>query len=262
MATDIVAGLRILRGIGGEHTFARNYADQSPADPPGRCGRRGLAGGRGVGQRAVLRVVPRRADLARRREVVAGRLTVGELISFFGYALFMVWPIQTFFELAQRWVRSSCRPGKASRCCPASRRGTPEQPLRLPEQGRAARRAVRVHRRAGPADHDRLGLPDDSAALADRLGRYLPADHDPVSLEVPDGLSGRRAKRALAGSRRSGPSWPSASAPGGEKWGVSLGSVDLADVPIAASGRRSWSATAPARCSRARCRRRSTRTAS
>ena len=29
MATDIVAGLRILRGIGGEHTFARNYADQS-----------------------------------------------------------------------------------------------------------------------------------------------------------------------------------------------------------------------------------------
>ena len=29
MATDIVAGLRILRGIGGEQTFARNYAEQS-----------------------------------------------------------------------------------------------------------------------------------------------------------------------------------------------------------------------------------------
>ncbi|WP_310528225.1 ABC transporter ATP-binding protein, partial [Nocardioides sp.] len=29
MATDIVAGLRILRGIGGEDTFGRNYADQS-----------------------------------------------------------------------------------------------------------------------------------------------------------------------------------------------------------------------------------------
>src|SRR4029450_3354739 len=29
MATDIVAGLRILRGIGGEQTFARNYTDQS-----------------------------------------------------------------------------------------------------------------------------------------------------------------------------------------------------------------------------------------
>ncbi|HEX8509140.1 MAG TPA: ABC transporter transmembrane domain-containing protein, partial [Propionibacteriaceae bacterium] len=29
LATDIVAGLRILRGIGGEQTFARNYATQS-----------------------------------------------------------------------------------------------------------------------------------------------------------------------------------------------------------------------------------------
>ena len=33
MATDIVAGLRILRGIGGEHTFGRNYADQSQSSP-------------------------------------------------------------------------------------------------------------------------------------------------------------------------------------------------------------------------------------
>ena len=29
LATDIVAGLRILRGIGGERTFGRNYAAQS-----------------------------------------------------------------------------------------------------------------------------------------------------------------------------------------------------------------------------------------
>ena len=41
-------------------------------------------------------------------------------------------------------------------------------------------------------------LPDDSAALADRLGRYLPADHEPVSLDVEDGLSGRAARRARA----------------------------------------------------------------
>ena len=38
MATDIVAGLRILRGIGGEETFGRNYAVQSqrPAGPASR----------------------------------------------------------------------------------------------------------------------------------------------------------------------------------------------------------------------------------
>ena len=36
MATDIVAGLRILRGIGGERTFARNYAEQSQLTRRGR----------------------------------------------------------------------------------------------------------------------------------------------------------------------------------------------------------------------------------
>ena len=47
------------------------------------------------------------------REVLAGRLSVGGLISFFGYAVFMVWPIQTFFELAQVTVRSLVSAGKA-----------------------------------------------------------------------------------------------------------------------------------------------------
>ena len=44
-----------------------------------------------------------------------GELTVGELVAFFGYALFMVWPIQTFFELAQKWVRAMVSARKADR---------------------------------------------------------------------------------------------------------------------------------------------------
>ena len=44
LATDIVAGLRILRGIGGEQTFARNYAG-SPSGP-GRPGSRPASGRR------------------------------------------------------------------------------------------------------------------------------------------------------------------------------------------------------------------------
>ncbi len=47
------------------------------------------------------------------REVAAGALSVGQLVSFFGYAVFMVWPIQTFFELAQKWVRSLVSARKA-----------------------------------------------------------------------------------------------------------------------------------------------------
>ena len=40
------------------------------------------------------------------QQVAAGELQIGQLVSFFGYAVFMVWPIQTFFELAQKWVRA------------------------------------------------------------------------------------------------------------------------------------------------------------
>ena len=66
MATDIVAGLRILRGIGGEQTFARNYAEQSQ-----RTRQAGASAGvwqarSSRQQRAVLRPVPGRADLAGR----------------------------------------------------------------------------------------------------------------------------------------------------------------------------------------------------
>ena len=105
MATDIVAGLRILRGIGGEQTFARNYAEQSQRT-------RQAAVSAGVWQAAVEATGVLFSGLflvaltwLGAREVVAGDLSVGQLISFFGYAIFMVWPIQTFFELAQKWVR-------------------------------------------------------------------------------------------------------------------------------------------------------------
>ena len=64
MATDIVGGLRILRGIGGEQTFARNYTEQSQVHPAGRRLGWCLAGRRRCDKRAVLRAVPGRPDLA------------------------------------------------------------------------------------------------------------------------------------------------------------------------------------------------------
>jgi ABC-type multidrug transport system fused ATPase/permease subunit len=38
------------------------------------------------------------------QEMAAGRLTSGQLVSFFGYAVPLPWPIQTFFECVQRWA--------------------------------------------------------------------------------------------------------------------------------------------------------------
>jgi ABC-type iron transport system FetAB ATPase subunit len=77
-------------------------------------------------------------------------------------------------------------------------------------------------------------LSDDSAALAERLGRYLPTDHEPISLDIEDGLKGRAARQALQhqrAERRRRDAQERALAERG--WGVSLGSVDLADAALA-----------------------------
>ena len=239
LATDIVAGLRILRGIGGEQTFARNYAGQSQ-----RTREAGVAAG--VWQSAVEGCSVLFSGLflvvltwLGAREVVEGRLTVGGLISFFGYAVFMVWPIQTFYELAQRAVRSLVSAGKAVAVLsgePPWR--PPAQPLLLPDRGDLHDEQSGFTAEPGLLTMIVSAVLDDGAALADRLGRYLPADHEPVKLDT-DGLGGRKARRLRERQQAELARLAEhEQALAGRKWGVSLGSVDLADVPIASVRQR------------------------
>ncbi|HYP44460.1 MAG TPA: ABC transporter ATP-binding protein [Propionibacteriaceae bacterium] len=239
LATDIVAGLRILRGIGGEETFARNYTAQSR-----RTRDAGVAAG--VWQATIDSASVLFSGLflvvltwLGAREVAAGRLSVGELISFFGYAVFMVWPIQTFFEAVQKWVRSLVSARKAIVVLGQ------QPPWREPTRGLAslngadlAEAALHDHRSGFTAEPGRLtvvvsALPDDSAALADRLGRYLPTQTEPVSLEVADGLKGRAARRARERQRVQREQLAAAESElAARDWRVSIGAVDLAEVPI------------------------------
>jgi ABC-type multidrug transport system fused ATPase/permease subunit len=234
MATDIVAGLRILRGIGGEETFSHNYAEQSQRT-------RQAAVSAGIWQSAVDATSVLFSGMflvaltwLGSREVVAGELSVGQLISFFGYAIFMVWPIQTFFELAQKWVRAVVSARKTIAVLeqqPPWR--TPQPPLTLPEEGVLHDQESEFVAQPGQLTIVVSAVPDDSAALADRLGRYLPSDHEPVSLEVADGLKGRAARRARKRQRLEQARLVERDQQlAGQKWGVSLGTVDLADVPI------------------------------
>jgi ABC-type multidrug transport system fused ATPase/permease subunit len=235
MATDIVAGLRILRGIGGERTFGENYAVQSQSVRQAGVASgmwQAVIDGTGVLFSGLFLVT---LTWVGGTEVIHHQLNVGELISFFGYALFMVGPIQTFFELAQKWVRAMVSAAKTIAVLEQTTPWTPPaSPKPLPTQG-----SLRDDRSGFVAEPGLLtmvvcSVPDESAALADRLGRYLVVDHDPLSMEVDEALKGRAVKkaRAEADARRRERMAADRLASAG-KWGVTVGDIDLADAELA-----------------------------
>ena len=235
MATDIVAGLRILRGIGGEGTFGRNYAEQSQ-----RTRRAGVSAGlwqaaieaTGVLLSGGFLVILMWAGTLR---VLTGDLSVGQLISFLGYGLFMIGPIQTFFEFAQKLTRALVSARKAIALfeqAPPWREQT--SPVPLPADGDLVDEVTGFVALAGLFTIVVSAVPEASAELADRLGRYLPADVEPPAEETGRGLKGRAARRARA--ERAAERARIAAADellGSREWGVRLGDVDLGPARLA-----------------------------
>ena len=232
LATDIVAGLRILRGIGGESTFGRNYARQSQLT-------RQAGVSAGVWQAAIeavgvlmsgcfLVLLMYQGALA----VDSGELTVGELVSFLGYGLFMVGPIRTFFEFAQKLTRALVSARKAVAVLeltpPWRETGSSDA---LPAGGDLVDEVSGFSARAGRLTVVVSAVPEASAALADRLGRWFTAKEEPPPLVEPPGRGwGRRARAARAAERELLAARDAARA--SDLWGATYGGVDLASVPL------------------------------
>ena len=235
MATDIVAGLRILRGIGGERTFGRNYATQSQSS-------RAAGVSAGIWQAVIeaLGVLFSGVFLVLlmwmgTHEVLAGRLTIGELVAFLGYGLYLIGPIRTFFEFAQKITRSMVSARKAIAIFePQPPWRDRDEPLRLDPTAGLTDNLSGFTARPGELTVVVSAVPEESARLADRLGRYLPADTEPVSEELEEGLKGRAARQARSerARRRAEIAARDAERTLGP-WGASLGDVDLADATLA-----------------------------
>jgi ABC-type multidrug transport system fused ATPase/permease subunit len=229
LATDIVAGLRILRGIGGESTFGRNYARQSQLTR-----RAGVSAG--IWQAAIeaLGVLLSGCFLvvlmvAGTRAVDSGGLTVGELVSFLGYGLFMVGPIRTFFEFAQKLTRALVSARKAVAVLELDPPWQdPVAPEGLPRSGDLVDEVSGFVARPGRLTVVVSAVPESSAALADRLGRWFTADEEPPPLLEPTGR--RRGRRARAERRELIAARDAARA--ARPWGVTYGGVDLGQVPL------------------------------
>src|SRR3954451_23742059 len=229
MATDIVAGLRILRGIGGERTFGRNYDGQSQL-----ARQAGVSAG--IWQAAIEAVGVLFSGVfivllvwLGTHQVIDGDLTIGQLISFLGYALFMIYPIQTFFELAQKMTRAMVSARKAI----AIFEMEPPWPdlettIPLSERGDLYDELSGFTAHHGELTIIVSAVPEDTDALADRLGRHLAPDTETGRQELEEGLKGRAARRAraqrLAERARLAAMDEDLAR---REWGVRLGGVDL-----------------------------------
>jgi ABC-type multidrug transport system fused ATPase/permease subunit len=232
MATDIVAGLRILRGIGGESVFGRNYVKQSQLT-------RQAGVSAGIWQAAIEAVGVLMSGCfvvllmyVGTRAVDSGQLSVGELVSFLGYGLFMVGPIRTFFEFAQKLTRAMVSAQKAVavlELTPPWRE--PATPLSLPSSGDLIDESSGFVARPGQLTVVVSSVPESSAALADRLGRWFTVEEEPPPLLEPvsrrwgrSGRAQRRERRELLAARDA--------ARAAEPWGVTYSGIDFSRVPL------------------------------
>jgi ABC-type multidrug transport system fused ATPase/permease subunit len=183
LGADTVAGLRVLRGIGGEQTFVTRYRSRSQVVRE--------TGVRVAGVQAVL-------DAAQvllpgifvvlvtwlgARLVVQGEIGVGDLVMFYGLSAFLVTPLRTATEMVDRLTRAHIGARRIINVLKVSpyvldrapgRRMEPagQQPLHDPTSGAtvpAGKLTAVVSRR-----------PEESAALADRLGRFSEVPGAPV----------------------------------------------------------------------------------
>ncbi|MEV6287898.1 ABC transporter ATP-binding protein [Kribbella sp. NPDC051770] len=183
LAADTVAGLRVLRGIGGEQLFLDRYrsASQEYRQSAVHSARMwSLIAALQVLLFGVFLVVVVWFGI---RLVVAGRITVGELVTTYGFITFMLVPLHTFEETASAFIFSKVSARRAARVLSLQRmdetRGTgaaqvPDGDLFDPVSG--------LEVPAGSFTAVVCGNPDAGGRLADHLGGHSPeAEPDDLS---------------------------------------------------------------------------------
>ncbi|MEV5747620.1 ABC transporter ATP-binding protein [Actinoallomurus sp. NPDC052308] len=191
-AGDIVAGLRVLRGIGGEQVVAARYRAESQAVRAAgvRVARtESLLDGAQVLLPGLLVAL---VTWAGARFALNGEITTGQLVSFYGYAVFLIDPLRTLTEAADKITKAHVAARRVVRILQM----TPELPdegTRSPARGDLVDEESGVVVRPGRLTAVAATSPEDAQAIADRLGRF--ADGPVTWSGIPLGELSLRAVR-------------------------------------------------------------------
>ncbi|HET8681002.1 MAG TPA: ABC transporter ATP-binding protein, partial [Micromonosporaceae bacterium] len=177
-ASDIVAGLRVLRGVGGEAVFAARYRAESQALRQAGVRVARVESYLEAAQVLLPGIFVALVTWLGARFAAAGQITVGELVAYYGYAVFLVMPLRTLTEALGKYTRGhvaarrivrllSMSPEVADPAVPAR---APVGPARLVDPGSG------LVVRPGIVTAIATAVPEDASAIADRLGRFADSD--------------------------------------------------------------------------------------
>jgi ABC-type multidrug transport system fused ATPase/permease subunit len=175
LAADIVAGLRVLRGIGGEAVFLARFAAAS-RDARAAAVRsarfEAVIDGLGVALpgMVVLGVVWFGARLA-----AAGRLTAGDLVAVYAYAAFLAMPLWAWADTLYAAAHAVIAAGRVRALLALTRDlPDPREPVAVPAGPGVLTDPVSGLRvRPGWFTAVACAEPETASRLADRLGRWV-----------------------------------------------------------------------------------------
>jgi ABC-type multidrug transport system fused ATPase/permease subunit len=190
LGSDTVAGLRILRGVGGEEVFLNNYKRQS--NIVRLAGNRIAAPQAGLesGQVLLPAILTGIVTYLGAQDVMHGTLAPGQLVAFFGYATFLTTPLRTAIEYVIATTRAYVGAGRVLRILNIEPLVVePASPLLWPARIDSLDDHVSgVSLRRGQLAAFVTETPAEASLLADRLGRFV-ADVDGVTINgTPLGL--------------------------------------------------------------------------
>ena len=176
LGADTVAGLRVLRGIGGEATFLNRYAAQSQQVREVGFRVAGMQAALDSAQVLLPGVFVVLVTWLGARFAIDGRITPGQLVAFYGYSAFLVMPLRTATEFVDRATRAFIGARKIITVLrvQADHADSPDTTT----TSMPPRSALLVDDRSGLVVRPGQFLavvsarPEESAALADRLGRF------------------------------------------------------------------------------------------
>ena len=183
-ASDIVGGLRVLRGIGGEQVFHDRYRRESQATRQAGVQVARLQSVLDALQVFLPGVFVVIVVWLGARYAVQGRISPGELVAFYGYSAFLMIPLRTATEYANKLIRARVSASRVIRVLALTPDHLdPADPAEPPPPG-AELADARTGLRIGPGLMTALvsDQADEAAALADRLGLCAPEVDDDVTL--------------------------------------------------------------------------------